>query len=239
MEIIIRIYDRERLLEAKLQSGETCTIGKAAGCTIQLAAACLGKKTITVKTDADSWSVSGAGFRQEKLPYEKSLVLDPDAHLALTAYPCRTKAAVPVPLTGTERLTIGRNADCDIQIADQQISGKHTALFYQDGRWRFQDLKSRNGTYLNMCLAGSGVLADGDVLSIGFCQLRVSGERLFVWSSKAVRVKPAAAPEKRTAAQRDRDGRGVPSGHQCDDHAVFQRPHDHHRRGGIDPPLPG
>ena len=54
MEIIIRIYDRERLLEAKLQSGETCTIGKAAGCTIQLAAACLGKKTITVKTDADS-----------------------------------------------------------------------------------------------------------------------------------------------------------------------------------------
>ena len=43
MEIIIRIYDRERLLEAKLQSGETCTIGKAAGCTIQLAAACLGK----------------------------------------------------------------------------------------------------------------------------------------------------------------------------------------------------
>lgn len=28
MEIIIRIYDRERLLEAKLQSGETCTIGK-------------------------------------------------------------------------------------------------------------------------------------------------------------------------------------------------------------------
>ena len=25
MEIIIRIYDRERLLEAKLQSGETCT----------------------------------------------------------------------------------------------------------------------------------------------------------------------------------------------------------------------
>ena len=85
MEIIIRIYDRERLLEAKLQSGETCTIGNAAGCTIQLAAACLGKKTITVKTDADSWSVSGAGFRQEKLPYEKSLVLDPDAHLALTA----------------------------------------------------------------------------------------------------------------------------------------------------------
>ena len=51
MEIIIRIYDRERLLEAKLQSGETYTIGKAAGCTIQLAAACLGKKTITVKTD--------------------------------------------------------------------------------------------------------------------------------------------------------------------------------------------
>ena len=92
MEIIIRIYDRERLLEAKLQSGETCTIGKAAGCTIQLADACLGKKTITVKTDADSWSVSGAGFRQEKLPYEKSLVLDPDAHLALTAYPTMTVA---------------------------------------------------------------------------------------------------------------------------------------------------
>ena len=54
-----------------------------------------------------------------------------------------------------------------------------------------------------MRLAGSGVLADGDVLSIGFCQLRVSGDRLFVWSSKAVRVKPAAAPEKRTAVSPD------------------------------------
>lgn len=89
--------------------------------------------------------MSGAGFRQEKLPYEKSLVLDPDAHLALTAYPRRTKAAVPVPLTGTERLTIGRNADCDIQIADQQISGKHTALFYQDGRWQLSG-SSKAGT---------------------------------------------------------------------------------------------
>lgn len=142
MEIIIRIYDRERLLEAKLQSGETCTIGKAAGCTIQLAAACLGKKTITVKTDADSWSVSGAGFRQEKLPYEKSLVLDPDAHLALTAYPCRTKAAVPVPLTGTERLT--NRPERGLRYPDRGSADlrKHTALFYQDGRWRFQDSKA-------------------------------------------------------------------------------------------------
>lgn len=56
--------------------------------------------------------------------------------------------------------------------------------------------QSRNGTYLNMRLAGSGVLADGDVLSIGFCQLRVSGDRLFVWSSKAVRVKPGRCARK-------------------------------------------
>ena len=47
---------------------------------------------------------------------------------------------------------------------------------------------------------------DGSKLSVSeeatlrrFCQLRVSGDQLFVWSSKAVRVKPAAAPEKRTA----------------------------------------
>lgn len=46
MEIIIRIYDRERLLEAKLQSGETCTIGKARA---HHPAARVWKKTITVQ----------------------------------------------------------------------------------------------------------------------------------------------------------------------------------------------
>lgn len=203
MEITIRIYDQDRLVETVLQAGETCTVGKGAGCTIRLTSVWLSKKTIEIKTNVDTWALSGAGIRRESIPYEKTVVLDAQTHLAVTAYPTCADPTVSVPLLKMNRLIIGRNADCDVQIADQQISGKHAALFYQGGCWCFQDLKSRNGTYLNAVRTGSGRISDEDVLSAGFCQLRVSGDRLLVQSSKPVRVKPQIAPEKRTAASPD------------------------------------
>lgn len=203
MEVIIRIYDQDRLVEASLQAGETCTIGKKANCTVQFENDWLGKKTIEIRTDMDTWDVSGVGIRQESIPYEKTIMLDAEAYLAITAYTTCEEPAVSVPLSKTDRLTIGRDADCDIQIEDQQISGKHLVLFCQNDHWCFQDLKSRNGTYLNAVCTRSDELLEQDVLSAGFSQFCVSGDQLFIWSGKPVRVKPQAAPEKRTAVSAD------------------------------------
>ncbi len=70
-----------------------------------------------------------------------------------------------IPLI-TERIVIGRGDDCDLQIRDSSISGKHCELQF-DGTWWITDLKSRNGTRVNGKPVTRRQLVDGDVVSVG------------------------------------------------------------------------
>ena len=48
------------------------------------------------------------------------------------------------------RAVVGRSADCDVVLEDDSVSRRHAALFRdQRGLYRLEDLKSRNGTFLN------------------------------------------------------------------------------------------
>lgn len=65
---------------------------------------------------------------------------------------------------------IGRNAGCDICIADDdQVSGRHASIVYRrvDNKFMFRDETSTNGTFVNGECQDSGVLNDHDVISIG------------------------------------------------------------------------
>ena len=53
------------------------------------------------------------------------------------------KTSIP---SGKNRLTIGRNPECDITIAHPQVSGFHAELLNQNGVWLLKDTKSANGT---------------------------------------------------------------------------------------------
>jgi len=68
---------------------------------------------------------------------------------------------------GGEKITIGRELDSSIQVADEAVSRRHAEVF-QIGELTFiEDLKSRNGTFLNDRRIEKEVLRNGDRIRVG------------------------------------------------------------------------
>ena len=51
-------------------------------------------------------------------------------------------------LDESHRYLIGREASCEISIADGTLSRRHAKLKFEDGAWRLSDLASKNGTQI-------------------------------------------------------------------------------------------
>jgi pSer/pThr/pTyr-binding forkhead associated (FHA) protein len=67
---------------------------------------------------------------------------------------------------GTD-LTIGRLPDNGLVIDNPAVSGHHARVFLEDGRFVVEDLRSRNGTYVNEKHVIRHTLQTGDVLLVG------------------------------------------------------------------------
>ena len=53
-----------------------------------------------------------------------------------------------VPMTG-DRIVLGRSRECDIRLADANVSRRHAEVRQEDGTYWVIDLGSTNGTELN------------------------------------------------------------------------------------------
>jgi hypothetical protein len=97
---------------------------------------------------------------------ERRPVAPPAAPLVL-----RTEGAGPAfPLTGSgqrESMTIGRDAACELVVADPRVSRRHARLWVRGGAVEVEDLGSTNGTHINGVRVGRGALSVGDRLGIG------------------------------------------------------------------------
>ncbi|RCK72285.1 MAG: FHA-domain-containing protein [Anaerolineae bacterium] len=84
----------------------------------------------------------------------------------------------PAPRTYQQlEINIGRNASCDLCLADTTVSGRHARILYRQGQWWLEDLDSTNGTYLNQIrLNEPMVLTVGDEIRCG--QVRLDIENL-------------------------------------------------------------
>jgi hypothetical protein len=68
----------------------------------------------------------------------------------------------------TPEVTIGRDPASTCLLEDQTVSAHHARLFYRQGQWWVEDLRSTNGTYLNQEPVNTLlVLAHGDELRFG------------------------------------------------------------------------
>lgn len=104
--------------------------------------------------------------------------------LSLEALP---RLSLRVPDEPTPRIyqqleiNIGRDAGCNLCLADSTVSSHHARILYRQGQWWLEDLNSTNGTYLNQTrLAEPVVLTGGDVIRCGQVQFSIenlSGER--------------------------------------------------------------
>ena len=67
----------------------------------------------------------------------------------------------------TEKISLGRGADCDVMLKSTHVSRHHALLVFVNGRWMARDLDSSNGTYLNRHRLGISDVHAGDVLRFG------------------------------------------------------------------------
>ena len=76
----------------------------------------------------------------------------------------------------SEKFLIGRSDSCQLRPKSESVSRKHCIIVVRDGRVLMQDLKSRNGTYVNgkrLPQDKAKVLKPGDQLKIGKLEFEV------------------------------------------------------------------
>jgi predicted component of type VI protein secretion system len=90
------------------------------------------------------------------------------------------------------KLLIGRAEECDVRPLGDEVSRRHCAVVEEAGSVTVEDLKSRNGTYVNgVKIAAKVTVADGDIVRVGPLELKVSC------------AVPTPAPAPATAAPMD------------------------------------
>jgi transcriptional regulator with GAF, ATPase, and Fis domain len=88
-----------------------------------------------------------------------------------------------IPLSEGE-ITIGREASNGVAVVDPSVSRRHCALRWQDGRFRINDLDSRNGTQVNGITVEEQWLEHGDQIS--------TGDSIFLFLTEEEHIVPAA-----------------------------------------------
>jgi len=73
------------------------------------------------------------------------------------------------------KLLIGRAEECGIRPLGEEVSRRHCAVVEDAGSVTVEDLKSRNGTYVNgVKISAKVTVADGDIVRVGPLELKVS-----------------------------------------------------------------
>jgi diguanylate cyclase (GGDEF)-like protein len=110
----------------------------------------------------DDWKTRITQIR----PVEKPAADAEQACLVLI-YPAGAELGKRYELAGTTEVTIGRGADCDIQVDRDSVSRKHAKVTKAGSGWQVADLGSTNGSYVNDNQITEYGLRDGDLLKIG------------------------------------------------------------------------
>ena len=69
-------------------------------------------------------------------------------------------------------VVIGRLPDCEITVADPNVSRRHAEIRVEDGRAQVADLGSTNGTKVNGAPISTHPLSDGDTITVGLTTIR-------------------------------------------------------------------
>jgi len=71
-------------------------------------------------------------------------------------------------------IKVGRAEHCELVLRSKRISREHCRLFFRDGEWWIEDLKSQNGIHLNGVKILSEKLKNNDTLQIGDFKIEVN-----------------------------------------------------------------
>jgi len=82
-----------------------------------------------------------------------------------------------ISLQTTDRVLIGRETSCGLQILDQGVSREHAELFRVGEMIFIRDLGSRNGSYVNGERITEELLREGDVVRVGNTEMVFESSR--------------------------------------------------------------
>jgi Protein of unknown function (DUF3662)/FHA domain len=132
--------------------------------------------------------------KRERSPHEPEPQLEPGATMVYKpSTPVPTEAVSPVDLgmeaevvrlayDGTSRevnqprIVIGRSRDCDIQLADSNVSRRHAELRQEGASYWIVDLGSTNGMEVNGKRVKRAKLDDGDKITLGSTEITFARE---------------------------------------------------------------
>lgn len=103
-----------------------------------------------------------------------------------------------------DSFVIGRSRNAAVCIRDLSVSKKHVRVDRRSGRYRFLDLGSKNGTYINDFRRSRGPLHDGDELRVG--KIRIT------FYKECRSLDEISTPTPRTAEQTNGEHPGKPEG---------------------------
>jgi pSer/pThr/pTyr-binding forkhead associated (FHA) protein len=75
-----------------------------------------------------------------------------------------------------QRIVLGRSRDCDIQLADPNVSRRHAELRQEGATFWIVDLESTNGVEVNGKRVKRAKLDDGDTFTVGSTDVRFARE---------------------------------------------------------------
>ncbi len=87
-----------------------------------------------------------------------------------------------------ERTVMGRDATCDIPLADHEVSRQHAVIVLDNQQYTLTDLKSSNGTFVNGQRVQNYVLRSGDRMQFGRTLLVFTTKESEVFSDLPVEV---------------------------------------------------
>ncbi|MCA9141548.1 MAG: SpoIIE family protein phosphatase [Planctomycetales bacterium] len=98
---------------------------------------------------------------------------------------------------------IGRHPDCHIEIVQASVSGKHAAIYGENGSFFIEDTGSRNGTFVNKQQITTRVkLNHNDMIQFGDAVSKFEQPEAAVASAPVAPPAPVAAPTPVAAAPR-------------------------------------
>jgi hypothetical protein len=97
-------------------------------------------------------------------PAEDTTEPEPEPERATVSFGGKTRT-ISAP-----KAVLGRSRDCDVRIADENVSRRHAEIRHDDGWW-IVDLGSTNGTTVNGSRAKRERLRDGDRITIGSTEI--------------------------------------------------------------------
>ena len=78
---------------------------------------------------------------------------------------------------GERAVTIGRSAECDIQLGVPNVSRKHAVVVSHNEEYLIEDLESTNGVFVNGIKVVKCVLRNNDQIEIGGVKLVFNEEK--------------------------------------------------------------